>query len=208
MGAGVGRGAHFLAAAETWVESYYPKQLDTRRISGEITNSHVRPWRHHTQRSPKRSLVVRFYKPHTPPFLFLVLNWRLGLSAANNCNKTLNTLSRWHAPSSGTFANECGWVSVDCPHRIHYVGLTLTCRTAGSSLELRPRELRVQASGKGLRGTRRRVAADTSQDAFRGAFWLFPYWSRYLCSAVWTEKLSRGLPRASAKVSTEIFLSC
>lgn len=31
---------------------------------------------------------------------------------------------------------------------------------------------------------------------------------RYLCSTVWTEKLSGGLPRAPAKVSTEIFLSC
>lgn len=170
-------GGSFPGCSRDRAESYYLKQLDTRRISEEITNSHVRPWRHLTQRSPERSLVVRFSKLHTPPFLFLVLNWRLGLSAANNCNKTLNTLSRWHAPSSGTFANECCWVSVDCPHLIHYVGLTLTLQNASSSLELRPRELRIQASGKELRGTRRRVTADRSQDAFRGTFWLFTYWS-------------------------------
>lgn len=158
-------------------ESYYLKQLDTRRISKEITNSHVRLWKHLTQRSPKRSLVVSFYKIHSL-FLFLVLNWKLSSSAANNCNKTLNTPSCWHAPSSGTCTYECCWVSVDCLLLIHYVWLMLTLPNGDSLVELGPCELRVQASGKErkqLRGMA--VSQPTHHRTLLRSLWLFPYWS-------------------------------
>lgn len=99
-----GGGEWTLPAEGTTSESYYLKQLNTRRISTEITNICVKLWKRLTQRSPQRSPVVSLYKIRSPSSL--VLNWKLGSSAANVCNKTLNTLGRWRASSSGTSTYE------------------------------------------------------------------------------------------------------
>lgn len=70
-------------------------------------------------------------------------------------------------------------------------------------------DLKDQASGREKKKAVENgcVTKDTSQEAFEKSLAL-PVLVRYLCSAMLTEKLSRGLLRASAKLSTEIFLSC
>lgn len=194
-------------------ESYYLKQLDTRRISKEITNSRVSLWKHLTQRSPKRSPDVSFYKKKKKNshsfflFWYLIENWAWGLPTITI--KMLNTPSRWHAPSSGTCTHECCWVSVDCLLLIYYVWFNAD--SPKRWLLARVRSLWAQSPGIWEREEAVEwnggVTTDTSQETFEKSLAL-PILVQYLCSAMWTEKLSRGLLRTSAKLSTEILLSC
>lgn len=168
-----------------------------------------------SHKGPQRGLLLSALIKSTPPppffslFFFLVLNWKLSFSAANNCNKIaeysklLACSLIWHL-HLWVLLSLC-WLSTshslcivnaDAPER----WLRAWVRALwAQSLGIWQREETVEGNGG--------VTTQTSQDAFEKSLAL-PILVRYLCSAMWTEKLSRGLLRAWAKVSTEIFLSC
>lgn len=163
-----------------------------------------------SHKGPQRGLLLSaFIKNSHSLFLFwyLIENWAWGLPTI--AIKMLNTPSCWHVPSSGTCTHECCWVSVDCLLLIHYVWFNADAPERwllawvrslwAQSLGIWEREETVEWNGG--------VTTDTLQETFENLLAL-PILVRYLCSAMWTEKLSRGLLRASAKLSTEILLSC
>ena len=142
-----------------------------------------------SHKGPQRAFFLSAFIKSIP-FSFLIPNWKLSLNPANDCNKMLNALSCWHVPWPGTFTwvllSLC-WLSASgsLGYGWCWRSLTVTPRLSEGPVSscTRLREETVEGHGG--------VTINISLEAFEKLLAL-PILVRYQCSAMRTEKLSRG----------------